>query len=156
MESVRFNFRGVGASQGTYDQGRGEQDDLRAVIRWCRDQDADRPVWLAGFSFGAFVATAVATRTAPAGLINVAPPVRMIDFSGFSRPACPWYIVQGTEDEIVSFQAVKAWAARLTPPPELIVVEGATHFFHGRLNTLRERLQGALRRRVSPDSSDGP
>lgn len=144
MESIRFNFRGVGASQGAYDQGRGEQDDLRAVVQWCRDQDATRPLWLAGFSFGAYVATAVAARETPSCLINVAPPVHMLDFTRVSRPACPWYIVQGTEDKIVSFQAVKAWAESLTPPPKLIIVEGATHFFHGRLNSLRERLQETL------------
>lgn len=153
MESVRFNFRGVGASAGTYDDGRGEQDDLRTVIQWCRDQDANRSVWLAGFSFGAFIATAVAAQEAPDCLVNVAPPVRMFDFSGFSRPACPWYIVQGTEDEIVSFQAVKDWAAAITPPPEMIIMEGATHFFHGKLNTLRDSLLDALGPIASGDTA---
>lgn len=153
MQGVRFNFRGVGASAGVYDEGRGEQDDLRAVIQWCRTRDAALPVWLAGFSFGAFVAAAVAAQEVPACLVSVAPPVHMFDFAEFTRPACPWVVVQGTDDEVVPFQAVKEWSGSLRPPPQLIIMEGASHFFHGRLNDLREQLRQALEP-VSPGTGE--
>ena len=144
MACVRFNFRGVGDSGGIYDEGKGEQDDLLAVIKWCRMQAPESPLCLAGFSFGAYVAAAVAQRCSPDCLITVSPPVTMFDLSTFTPPTCPWYVVQGTDDEIVSCEAVRAWVASLEPRPVMILLPGATHFFHGKLNILRDQLIGAL------------
>ena len=73
-DAVRFNFRGVGASAGRYADGIGERDDALAVVAWCRERWADRPLYLGGFSFGGAIAAAIAARVAPAGLVTVAPP----------------------------------------------------------------------------------
>lgn len=144
MASVCFNFRGVGGSGGIYDQGKGEQDDLLAVIEWCRMQAPEPHLCLAGFSFGAYVAAAVAQQYSPDYLITVSPPVSMFDLSLFTPPTCPWFVVQGTDDEIVSCEAVQAWVASLEPRPVMILVPAATHFFHGKLNILRDELIRAL------------
>jgi alpha/beta superfamily hydrolase len=138
--SLRFNFRGVGASAGTYDEGHGETDDLLAVLDWVRSRRPELDVWLAGFSFGAYVALRAATRFPVSRLITVAPPVNIFDFSDVSEPGCPWLVIQGDRDEIVPSEEVLTWAGQLRHPPRLITLSGGDHFFHGRLNELRAGL----------------
>jgi hypothetical protein len=140
LPTVRFNFRGVGASAGTHDDGRGEVDDAAAVAAWGAGRWPEVPLWLAGFSFGAFVALVASARLAPARLITVAPPVSRFDPTDVPTPRCPWLLVQGTADEVVPTDTVLAWAHRQTPAPQLAILEGASHFFHGRLNDLREHV----------------
>jgi alpha/beta superfamily hydrolase len=136
--TVRFNFRGVGASEGEYDTGRGEIDDALAVVDWARHRFGTDTLWLAGFSFGAAVALQAAVReAAPRRLLTIAPPVGRILTDPIARPDCPWLIVQGDHDELVDADAVRRWAASYEPPPELVVVQGAVHFFHGKLLELR-------------------
>lgn len=146
--TVRFNFRGVGGSAGTFDEGRGEADDLRAVIAWVRAAHPSLPLWLGGFSFGAYVALKVASDLAPALLVSIAPPLeRSWDFDALTVPDVPWVVVQGEEDEIVDAADVYAWIDGLPPrawPPRVVRMAGATHFFHGRLVDLR----GAVRAEV--------
>lgn len=135
--AVRFNFRGVGVSGGSYDEGKGEADDALAVVDWVSEQQADLPVILAGFSFGSFVALQAAAKTQPAALITVAPPVRMFDFENLQSINCPWLLIQGDEDEVVDINAVINWVATLENPPEVSIIEGSSHFFHGKLIELR-------------------
>jgi alpha/beta superfamily hydrolase len=136
--TVRFNFRGVGRSEGSYDDGRGELDDALAVVSWARDRLECDALWLAGFSFGAAVALQAALRGArPARLVTIAPPVGRIIVEPVARPRCEWLIVQGDRDELVDFADVRDWAARYDPQPQLLVVPGAEHFFHGKLIELR-------------------
>ncbi len=135
--AVRFNFRGVGVSDGSYDEGKGEADDALAVVDWVSEQQADLPVILAGFSFGSFVALQAAAKTQPAALITVAPPVRMFDFENLQSISCPWLLIQGDEDEVVDINAVINWVATLENPPEVSIIEGSSHFFHGKLIELR-------------------
>jgi hypothetical protein len=142
VPTLRFNFRGVGASDGQYDEGRGETDDAVAVIEFGRRRWPGAAVWLAGFSFGAYVALRAAARVRPALLVTVAPPIGRWDFAGFAAPACPWLIVQGDRDELVDAAAVQAWAAEQRPAPRVAVLAGAEHFFHGRLHELREAVRG--------------
>ena len=137
VPTVRFNFRGVGASAGNFDDGNGEMDDTLAVIAWARAKWAGAGLWLAGFSFGGAVALRAAATARPARLITVAPAVSRIDPASVQTPACPWLIVQGDRDELVDADAVREWAARLSPAPEIAIISGAEHFFHGRLNDLR-------------------
>lgn len=144
LAALRFNFRGVGASAGRYDQGRGEQADLQAVLRWVREQGAGVPLCLAGFSFGAYVALAVAGSDPPDCLVLVAPPVNHFDFSGLGGPAGFWVVVQGEADEIVPAAEVDAWSAQLRRPPQLIRMPDVGHFFHGRLNDLKAELERVL------------
>jgi uncharacterized protein len=136
--TVRFNFRGVGASEGRYDDGIGELADALAVVDWTRRQFDCDALWLAGFSFGAATALqAAAHGVRPLRLVTVAPPVGRIILEPIPRPDCPWLVVQGDRDELVDFATVRRWVAGYSPPPELAVIEGAEHFFHGRLGDLR-------------------
>ena len=145
IPSVRFNFRGVGRSEGEYDEGRGEQQDLIKVIEWARQQYPDRPLWLAGFSFGSWIAALQAKEQGAEQLVSIAPPVNRFSFDDFVIPDCPWLVVMGDADEVVDPQAVFDWIDELSPQPEMIKMEGAGHFFHGRLVDLREELEAALK-----------
>ena len=145
VDTVRFNFRGVGDSEGRFDDGNGEADDLRAVAAWVRARRPDAALWLAGFSFGAYVSLKMAAELQPAGLVSIAPPVgRSWDTGSIVPPTCPWLVIQGEADEIVDPEAVFAWAASLPRPPEVVRMPGASHFFHRKLIDLR----GAVRNGV--------
>lgn len=145
LATVRFNFRGVGASAGSYDEGNGESDDLAAVVEWARRQRPGTALWLAGFSFGAYVALRCAARLEADQLILVAPPVGRWNFDGIEPPVCPTLIVQGEADEVVDAPAVFAWAETLDPEPAVVRMEETGHFFHRRLMDLRGALKNALR-----------
>jgi alpha/beta superfamily hydrolase len=150
LATVRFNFRGVGQSEGVHDNGIGETDDLVAIAAWLREARAGDTQWLAGFSFGSYVTLRAASRVRPAQLILVAPPVGRWDFSEVAAPTCPWLIVQGEEDEVVDAKAVFAWAAALQPPPQVVRMPQTGHFFHRRLMDLRGALKNALGANLPP------
>jgi hypothetical protein len=135
--TLRFNFRGVGASAGVYDAGSGELEDALAACAWARRRWNCEALWLAGFSFGAAVALQAAPQAAPAALVTVAPPVGRLIVEPLARPRGRWLVVQGDRDELVDVAIVRSWAAGFSPPPELRVLAGAEHFFHGRLGELR-------------------
>jgi hypothetical protein len=137
LPTLRFNFRGVGASGGAYDHGRGETDDALAVIEWGARRWPGAAVSLAGFSFGALVALRIAQRVKATRLVCVAPPVARPEAAALPPPGCPWLIVQGDADEIVDHRQVAAFAARFSPAPALRVLAGVDHFFHGRLRELQ-------------------
>jgi hypothetical protein len=134
--TIRFNFRGVGASAGSFAEGIGETDDALAVIAAGARRWPGAEVWLGGFSFGGAVAVRAASRAGAKFLATVAPAVTLIDVSDIKVPDCPWLIVQGDADELVNPQSVVAWAARLTPAPQVELLPGVGHFFHGRLREL--------------------
>ncbi len=140
ISTVRFNFRGVSDSHGTHDDGRGETDDTLFVADWAVRQLGGRKLWLAGFSFGAWVAMRAAARRTCARLITVAPPVQRFAIMEEPQPECPWLIIQGAADELVNCDAVVEWVNQLLPGPELVVLSDADHFFHGALTVLRETL----------------
>lgn len=150
--ALRFNFRGVGASAGEYDAGQGEADDFRAARDWLAAAYPDLPEWVAGFSFGSYVAAAGvagwnAHRQAPAALLLVAPPVHHYGFEALAAPGCPVTVVQGEADDVVPADRVQAWAAETVFRPELVLFADTGHFFHGRLKDLKDlvlaRLPGA-------------
>jgi hypothetical protein len=144
--TVRFNFRGVEGSAGVYDNGVGELADALAVVEWARVHFDCDAIWLAGFSFGAATALQAATRgAAPRRLVTIAPPVGRIIVEPVPRPDCPWLVVQGDHDELVDVEMVRRWVAGYTPAPELAVLAGAEHFFHGRLRELRATVLHFLR-----------
>lgn len=144
VPALRFNFRGVGRSQGGYDSGDGESLDAEAVMDYAESRYPGRGIWLAGFSFGARVALTVAARREPDLLVTVAPPVGRMDMSGIGQPGCRWIILQGDRDELVDADQVVEWVNQLAPGPELVMFEGVDHFFHGRLVQMRETLLGLL------------
>jgi len=135
--AVRFNYRGVGASAGTYDEGNGETLDALAAIEWVRNRWPSLPLWLGGFSFGGGVAIRAAVQVHPQRLVTIAPAIRLVTVDAASLPHSGWLIVQGENDDLVNALDIQQWAASLQPPPELVVVPGVDHFFHGRLSELR-------------------
>lgn len=147
--AVRFNFRGVGDSDGQFDDGRGETDDLLAVLQWCREQYPDLPVWLAGFSFGSWVAANAAVRLtglsgAPEALLLVAPPVHHYPFAGLDGAGCPVTVIQGMDDEVVPADEVLQWCQDTPLRPSVVRLQGCSHFFHGRLVDLRQAAEPTL------------
>ena len=138
--TLRFNFRGTEGSEGSFDDGRGELDDALAAVTWLRERHPDKPLWLGGFSFGAAIAVRAATKTEVDGLVSIAPAVQRFASGLDGQPQCPWLIVQGDEDELVDIDETLDWINGLDPGPELIVLGGAEHFFHGRLVELRETI----------------
>jgi alpha/beta superfamily hydrolase len=150
LATVRFNFRGVGRSQGVHDGGIGETDDLVAIAAWLKSARAVDALWLAGFSFGSYVTLRAAPRVDPRQLVLVAPPVGRWDFTDLAPPTCPWLIVQGDEDDVVDARAVAEWAAGLGPSVQLVRMPETGHFFHRRLVDLRGLVKNALGANLPP------
>ncbi len=145
VTTLRFNFRGVGQSDGEFDDGDGELDDLRAVAAWARARHPDKALWLAGFSFGAWVSLRAADELGAAALISIAPPVgRSWDFE-VTIPDIPWLVVQGDADEIVDAEAVHAWLEGLPQSPDVVRMPDASHFFHRKLMDLRGAVKNGVR-----------
>ena len=150
VTTLRFNFRGVGQSEGTFDEGDGELDDLRAVAAWARAQHPDKALWLAGFSFGAWIALRGAAELQAAALISIAPPVgRSWDFD-VAIPDIPWLVIQGDADEVVDAEAVYAWLDGLPQSPEVVRMPDASHFFHRKLMDLRGAVKSGIRGWLQP------
>ena len=141
--AVRCNFRGVGRSEGAFDDGRGETDDLLAALAHARGQFtalASLPPVLAGFSFGTFVQTRVARTVAPERMVLVAPAV--VRFAEASVPS-DTIVIHGETDDVVALNDVFAWARPLDLP--VVVFPGCGHFFHGRLPLLQRSITGMWR-----------
>jgi alpha/beta superfamily hydrolase len=133
---LRFNFRGVGASQGTHDDGVGEIGDALAAAAWLRHRCPDRELYLGGFSFGAAIAIAAAAELEPSGLVTVALPYERLS-PDRPLPAAPWLLIHGSDDEIVPLAGLEVWLAAQAKLPGLVCIDGADHFYHGRLGELR-------------------
>lgn len=144
LAAVRFNFRGVGKSAGAYADGDGETADAKAVLRWCRQQWPNAPYVLMGFSFGAAVALRLAAESEPRQLVTIAPPLQYFTGRSLPRPGCPWLVVHGDADEVVPWPDTAARLQEIVPPPEIHVLAGAGHFFHGQLNELRALVEPRL------------
>ncbi len=149
--TYRFNFRGVGASEGAHDEGRGETDDLLAVAAHAAHAVGELPLWLAGFSFGGAVALGASERTAFERLVLVAPAFRRLTGHGLGEPPDPadpqlgsmgrhnlstTVVIHGDRDETVPLSDSLAWAAPREIP--VVVAPGADHFFHRKLHLLRD------------------
>ena len=150
LNTVRFNFRGVGESEGAFDDGNGEGADLVAVADWVRSTQPGDALWLAGFSFGSYVSIAHARQLDAAGLVSVAPPVERWPFAALALPGCPWLIVQGEDDDVVRPQAVYDFVEQLEAKPALIRMPETGHFFHRKLMDLRGAVRHAIRGWLPP------
>lgn len=138
--TVRFNFRGVGKSEGKYSDGIGEAEDLQALVNELKQWRPQAPIWLAGFSFGAYVTVRAQALIQPEKLLLVAPPVSMYPFDELDEINIPWVVIQGGQDEVIDASAVKNWVSLRPNQPQLIWMEEAGHFFHGKLNEVKELL----------------
>ena len=154
--TVRFNFRGTGHSEGTFDHGEGELDDLRAVVAWVHASRPEDTLWLGGFSFGAYVSLRGATELRPSLLISIAPPAGRWDFARIALPTMPWLVIQGEDDEIVDPQAVYDWLERSGADAELVRMPDTSHFFHRKLMDLRGAIKHGVQRALIGHDSPEP
>jgi alpha/beta superfamily hydrolase len=139
---LRFNFRGVGRSQGTFDQGIGELSDAAAALDWIQQQNPDASsYWISGFSFGAWIALQLLMRRPEIeGFVAVSPPANLYDFSFLSPCPAAGLVVQGTSDDVVNEKAVADLVGKLSSQKgtrmEYKVIQGADHYFRNHLDEL--------------------
>ena len=155
---LRINFRGVGKSQGTFDNGIGELIDAAVALDWLEDRHKDGPYWVAGFSFGSWIAMELAMRRPEILRFVVAtPPVSKYDFSFLSPCPAPGLVVQGNLDSIVSEPAVAEFvdktAKNRNTKVEYKVVNGADHFFRGKLAEFGTILDEYIKDSLSEEDS---
>ena len=148
---LRFNFRGVGASQGEFDRGEGEQADFRASLDYMAARYPGVPLWAAGFSFGSWVALEVgALDDRVSVLIGIAPPVvtsvsgQDYTFDATLESTKPKFFVQGEADEVCPLEGIWQFYGRLHEPKELAVIDGASHLFDGKTQEVGEALEDLL------------
>ncbi|WP_426140207.1 alpha/beta hydrolase [Pseudomonas sp. DWP3-1-2] len=149
LTTLRFNYRGVGASAGSSEAGAGEVDDAVAVARWLREQQPDLPITLFGFSFGGYVAATLGGVLEAQGvplkhLFMIAPAVMRLSAQDQLPQNCPLTLIQPETDEIIDPQAVYDWSAALSRPHELLKVAECGHFFHGKLTDLKDLVMPRL------------
>ena len=148
IPSLRFNFRGVGASAGEYDAGGGEGEDMLSIAHLWQQEKPDTQFLFAGFSFGSYVAYRAAAQHEHKLLITIAPPVHHYDYTEFSIFPEPWIIVQGDEDEVVPVALVEAFKDEAPVPVSWLHFENTGHFFHGKLVELKKRLVDTIQEQV--------
>ncbi len=142
FDALRFNFRGVGTSTGSYGGGEGEEEDVRTVLDWQWEREADLPILLGGFSFGARVSLTVgATDRRPSALLGLGLPLDLYDFHFLADIDRPLLLVQGEHDEFGEGEALRAFAASLPSPISIRVIEGSDHYFNDHF----EELQAVVR-----------
>jgi alpha/beta superfamily hydrolase len=142
---LRFNFRGVGRSEGTFADGLGEQDDFRAAIDFLHDRYPQAPLWAAGMSFGSWVGLTVgAADERVSSLIGVAMPVDRYDFSQVRDSVKPKFFIHGERDEITSVHAIRRFYAQVAEPKELVVIDTADHVFDGKALDVADAIEDLL------------
>jgi hypothetical protein len=143
---LRFNFRGVGRSAGSFDNGVGEIEDFRAGVDFMAARYPEADLWTAGFSFGAYVSlTAGACDDRVSTIIGIAPALRMYDFTAVKASAKPKFFVQGERDELCPLAHMQSFFDELLPPKRLAVVPGANHLFNGQVEEVGAAIVRLLR-----------
>lgn len=138
IPALRFNFRGVGHSTGKYDEGRGEMEDVRFALDFLSHRYPGLPVILAGFSFGAWVGLrAGAADDRVQALIGLGTPARSFEGDTLHQSHKPKLFVHGTEDELAPYDLLLKWFEQVPAPKSLVAVQGADHFFQGRLDEVQ-------------------
>jgi uncharacterized protein len=142
---LRFNFRGVGLSEGIYDRGLGERDDARAAIDYLAKEFPHAPILVAGFSFGSLVGLRVGSEDSRVSqLIGLGIPVNDSDVAFLAPSTKPKLIVHGSHDQYGSREKIEAVFATLAEPKKLVMVEGADHFFTGKLDQVAAAIDAWL------------
>lgn len=135
VASLRFNFRGVGASTGSYGHSVGEEEDVEAALTWLRARHPSLPLWVAGFSFGARVGLVVGARHPEVKkLLGIGLALPMFDYRFLGATSKPKAFIQGSEDEFAGREATEGAFAEMAEPKRLWIVDGATHLFPGHLD----------------------
>jgi uncharacterized protein len=143
---LRFNFRGVGGSEGTWDEGSGELDDYRAALDVMAARYPEAELWAAGFSFGSYVAlTAGAADDRVRVLIGIAPPLDRYDFSAVRVSQKPKFFIQGELDELCPLKRLYEFYSQVPEPKELVVIDGASHLFDGKVLEVGDAIDDLLR-----------
>ena len=140
---LRFNFRGVGRSEGSFSDGPGEQDDFRAALAFMKTRYPDvKRIWSGGMSFGSWVAlTAAADNADVTALIGIACPVNKYDYSAVTAAAKPTFLIHGERDELIPLKEVRRFYATLSEPRELVVIDGADHLFDGKVSEVGDAIE---------------
>jgi alpha/beta superfamily hydrolase len=142
---LRFNFRGVGRSAGSFDAGPGEMDDLRAALAFVEDRYQGLPLWAAGMSFGSWIALTVgAEDPRVVVLLGVAAPVDRYDFAAVKQSDKATFLIHGEEDELISIKDVRRFYSELKEPKELVVIPDANHLFEGKTAEVGEAVEDLL------------
>jgi alpha/beta superfamily hydrolase len=142
---LRINFRGAGASAGTFSNGPGEMEDFRMALDYMRDRYRSAPLWAGGMSFGAWVALTIgAGDPRVSTLIGIAPPLEDYDFEAVRTSTKPKFFIHGERDEISPLKSVREFYARAAEPKELVVIDGADHLFDGKVSEVGDALEDLL------------
>ncbi len=138
IPTLRFNFRGVGHSTGTYDEGRGEMDDARYALEFLSRRYPGIPAIMAGFSFGSYVGLRVgAIDDRVHALIGLGVPARPFAGNTLQDSYKPKLFIHGTEDELAPYELMQRWFEQVPAPKRLVTIQGADHFFQGRLEEVQ-------------------
>ena len=142
---LRFNFRGAGASEGTFTNGPGEMDDFRAGLDFMRTEYPTAPLWAGGMSFGAWIGLTVGAEDPRVStIIGIAPPINRYDFEPVARSTTPKFFIQGERDELCPLKALREFYARAAEPKELVVIDGAGHLFDGQVSDVADAIEELL------------
>lgn len=142
---LRFNFRGVGTSDGTFDEGTGERDDFRAALDFMHRRHPGAPLWAGGMSFGSWIALSVGAEDARvSALLGVAVPVSKYDYSAVAESDTPKFFIHGERDEICGVREIREFYARAAEPKELVVIDGADHLFDGKVSDVADAVEDLL------------
>jgi uncharacterized protein len=142
---LRFNFRGVGRSTGTFDAGPGEQDDFRAALGFVHEKYPGAPIWAAGMSFGSWIALSVGVDDPRVStLIGISMPLSRYDFTPVAQTTKPKFFIQAERDEICPLKGAREFYARAAEPKELVIIDGADHVFDGKTSEVAEAIEDLL------------
>ena len=143
---LRFNFRGVGRSAGSFSDGPGEQEDFRAALAFMMARYPDvKRVWCGGMSFGSWVALTVGAEDPHVtALIGIACPVTKYDYSAVVAAGKPTFLIHGERDELIPLQEIRKFYALLPEPKELVVIDGADHLFDGKVSEVGDAIEDLL------------
>jgi alpha/beta superfamily hydrolase len=144
FSTLRFNFRGVGASGGSYNDGIGEKEDVKAAIDYLysRQKDSNLPLILLGYSFGAWAGLPVGVQDSRIkGMVAIAPPLELYDFGFLKGCKKKKLLVAGSRDLFCPVPLLEKWYGHLEEPKSLVIIEGADHFFFSHTRFLIQPLR---------------